>query len=63
MKTKQISFEQINIELLNNQELKEIDGGSTSLAYDMGTLLRVAFYSQQDMGSAITAISVWSVFQ
>tara|TARA_R110001583_G_C5560793_1_gene401189 strand:+ start:190 stop:381 length:192 start_codon:yes stop_codon:yes gene_type:complete len=63
MKTKQISFEQTNIELLNNKELKEIVGGSTSLAYDIGTLFRVAFFSQQDIGSAITSISVWSAYQ
>jgi len=64
METKQISFEQTNIELLNHKELIEIVGGSTSFAYDAGTLLRIVFQTLgHDYGGVIATESVWYAYQ
>lgn len=40
-------------------ELKEIEGGKTSFAYDVGTFLRCVFYKDNPVMLGITIYNWW----
>lgn len=64
MTNKKNFFNLTELEFLGNEDLSKVNGGSTSIAYDIGTFFRMSF--QQiggDRGGAVTTFAKWYSYQ